>query len=301
MKNFFFITYIILILLFCIWSKFGKSFENIQYYTTGLLDYDWNNKNLTSDNFFEYNKNKSLTLLKCCVLSSIMYSNPLNFIECKSFNKVYQLKSYTFSRMRQTFGFIALCDDFWVISIKSTSNLDDIFTSSHNNLIDVDEGEIHQGYYIQSIELLNDIYEILLKHKNIKKVYITGHSLGGTLANVIGYLLAKILKCYQICVYSYASIKFGNKLLKYNIEKIKNLKIFNIINKADMVTLKPINNLYKRIGETIEHRIDTGNDNVNHGIKVYRSCILKENKIPIKNRKSNFNEKFFRTVIDLMG
>lgn len=301
MKNFFFILYIILIVFFCIWSKFGKSFGDIQYYTTGLLDYSWNIEPLTSENFYVYTQQKSLALLKCCVLSSVLYSNPLNFKNCDFFNQVYKLRSLSFSRCAQTFGFIAVCDDFFVISLKSTSNLDDIFVSSHNNLIDIDEGEIHQGYYTQSVELLTEIYNIFLQHVNIKKIYVTGHSLGGTLANVLGFLLAKELKDYSVCVYSYASIKFGNKLLKHNIEKIKNLKLHNIINQADMVTHKPICNIFKRIGNTIQHRIDTGNDNINHGIKAYRECVLNLKETNIKKRKHNLNEKFFRLILDLIG
>ena len=49
-----------------------------------------------------------------------------------------------------------------ILSIKSTSNLDDIFVSSDTSLIDIDDGEIHRGYYTQSVELLPNIYKILI-------------------------------------------------------------------------------------------------------------------------------------------
>lgn len=294
------ILYIILILVSCMWINFGKSFGNIQYNTTCLLDTEWPKEELTSHNFFKYSKNTSLLLLKCCVLSSIIYSNKINFKSCNFFKKVYILESYSFSRSIHKFGFVSVCEDFFIISIKSTSNLDDIYVSSDTVMTDIDDGEIHRGYYTQSIETLPNIYKILLQHNKIKKIFICGHSLGGTLATVLGYLLSKFLTDYNVCVYNYGSIKFGNRLLKYNIERMKNLKIFNILNKSDLVIYKPMSNNFKRIGKVIDYRIDSGNYNLNHGIKVYKECITKVKNTQIKNRPNGVNEILFRSVLDFI-
>lgn len=298
MKLFFLILYINLILFSCIWINFGKSFGNIQYNTTCLLNLEWP-KNINSEMFFKYNKNNSLILLKCCVLSSIIYSNHVNFKKCDFFERVYTIESYSFSRQMHKFGFLAICKNFMILSIKSTSNLDDIFVSSDTNFVDIDDGEIHRGYYTQSIELLPNIYEKLIKHKEIKDIFICGHSLGGTLSTVIGYLLAKFLPNYRICVYNYASIKFGNKLLKYNIEKMKNFKIFNIINKSDLVVHKPSFSEFKRIGYVIEYKIDTGSHNSNHSIRTYRNCICDFKNFKNFNKK-DINQNIFRFVLDLI-
>ena len=300
MKFFLLILYILLILISCLWINFGKNFGKIQYYTTCLLKTEWPEENLNSNNFFKYDKKTCLLLLKCCVLSSVLYSNKVNFKNCIFFDKVYTLHSYSFSRKLYKFGFIAKCKNFFVISLKSTSNLDDIYVSSDTNMINIEDGGIHRGYYTQSIEMLQNVYTILSNHKNIKKIFICGHSLGGTLASVLGYLLSKFLKKYKICVYNYASTKFGNIRLKYNIEKMKNLKIFNVLNKSDLVTQKPVCRNFERIGELIEHDIDTGNNNTNHGIRVYKECILKVKKSKIINIKNGFNEKMFRLILDFI-
>lgn len=124
--------------------------------------------------------------------------------------------------------------------------------------------------------------------------------MGGALSSIVGFLLCKYYS-YNIKVYSFASPKFGNKQLKYYIENMKKLKIFNILNEADMVIHKPLNWKYTRIGREIKFRIDTGNDNVNHGIKVYRECVLKTKKSIIPKRGHRIDEILSRWFLDILG
>jgi len=297
--KFFFILYLLLIIIFIIWIKFTKSFEELQYYSTYFIDYDWKEDNLTTENFFNYTEDKSLSLLKCCVLSSIIYSNELNFSNPSYFNKVYKLDCLTFLRNKKIKGFLATSKDFVVISIVSTSNMEDILVSSNANKIDIEDGEIHEGYYTQAIEILTKITEILSNHRDIKKIYLSGHSFGGTIISIIGYLLAKN-DYHDVCCYSFGGVKYGDKTLKYNIEKMTNLKIYNILNIADLIIHKPLINNFIRIGEDIKHRIDTGNDNLNHSIKVYRECVLKVENSEIKGRSNRFYENIFRMVLDFI-
>jgi triacylglycerol lipase len=306
----FFFIYILIVVFTCIWINFSRSFEDLQYYTTNLMYYDWPDNILYSDKLFTYNVEKSLLLLKCCVMSSVMYSNEFNFntfVKKENqknklyFRKTYKLDGLSFSRTKQNVGYVAICEDFIIISFKSTSNVNDLLVSSNVDTTDIDDGEIHKGYYNQSIEIIHTIYEILYEHNTIKKIYITGHSMGGTISSIVGYLISKNLKEYKICVYNYAALKFGNRMLKHNIEKMTNFKIFNIINKSDLVVQKPLSNKYLRIGECINFRIDTGNDNVNHGIKVYRECILKVNDVNLIKRSPFFTENLFRLVLNFVG
>lgn len=290
------ILYIILIISSIVWNQFTRSFEKLHYYSTYLIDYHWGIENLNIKKFFKYNTNKSLNFLKCCVLSSIIYSNSINFKSMTYFDKVYELYGYSFSRNRQIKGFVAKCKNFFIVSIIATSNLDDILVSSNTKKIETDYGDFHEGYYQQAVELLSDIYKILTKHSSINHIYLCGHSFGGTIASILSFLISKNGK-YKICCYNFGSVKYGDNTLKYHIENKNNLKIFNIINTADLVVYKPLINNYTRIGENIKYRVDTGNDILNHSIKVYRKCLIGPS-VKIENRANRFYENIFHSVLN---
>ena len=299
-----FIIYITIVIFSVIWIKFGESLESVQYYHHKLISLEWNNY-VPSFEDMDYSNKESLTLLRCCVLSGIIYSKKDNYIP-KSlllpfFQKIYKLIGLSYTRKLQTVGYVAKCKDYLIISLVSTANLNDVLVSTDNKLTDIIEGQIHKGYYIHTLELIPSILKILSLYPNIKKLYITGHSMGGALSSIVGYFINKNFSDYFIKVYTYASPKYGNKQLKYYLEKRKNIVFFNTINESDMVIYKPLHWKYTRIGKEINHKIDTGNDNVNHGIKVYRECVLKKEKSEIPKRPHRMDEIISRWFLDILG
>lgn len=297
-----------LLLLYCslvvfvvILKYFGESLESVQRYHHKLFRREeWENLEWVG----EYSESRSLVLLQCCVLGSIVYSEKKKCINAmyvpSFFERIFSIEGLSFTRTIQNVGYVGKCSDFFVISLVSTANISDVMFSTSNDLIDVEDGQIHEGYYTHTLEFLGSVLNALVKYRDIKKIFITGHSMGGSLGCILGYLLNKHF-CYDVEVYTYASPKFGNNQLKYYIDKCKNLKIYNTINLADLVVYKPNNWKYVRIGKTIEHRIDTGNDNVNHGIKVYREIVLKKEKSSIVKREHRVDEVMSRFFLDILG
>lgn len=272
---------------------FGISLGSVQYYHNKLLyEMDWEDDTLVWKNF--YNENIALTLLKYCVISSSISSS------ISVFNyDLHKIEGYSFTRQNQIIGYGRKVDDFIVLSLISTSNISDVLFSLNNDLVDIDDGQIHRGYYVHTMEFLSSILMFMNKYSGIRKLYITGHSLGGALSSVLGYILNKNFG-FEVIVYTYGSPKFGNKQLKHFIENMKGIKIYNVINSADVVTNKPTNWKYVRIGNEIKNRCDTGNDNVNHGIKVYRD-VVKNRKSNVPKRKHRFDEILQRFFLDILG
>lgn len=293
------ILYIGFILIYCLILYFGNSLEQVQYFHCKIMD-NWEGiKDLSLCWDLKYSKQNALSLLYLCVLGSVLYSG-VSFIKKPSFVEDIEIMyGYSFSMKKSKIGYILNNSDFLVIVLFSTSNLSDVLFSLMNTLIDIDDGQIHEGYYMHTIEFLPNILECLSKYEHKKKIYVTGHSLGGSLGSVLGYLLSKFFN-YSVCVYTFGSPKFGNNQLKFKIESMKNIVIWNTINEADKIPEKPNNWKYTRIGKTVKRRVDTGNDNVNHGIKVYKE-IVEESETKIKKRKHRFDEILSRVFLDILG
>jgi len=281
--------YVVLVIIYVIWIYFGESLINVQrWHQKLLLEYKWEDPKL----FF----------LRTCALSSVLIGTNFRFpprsLIPKGQLKIYRLLGYTFSRKNQNVGFVSVGEEFTTVTLASTSNLSDVFFSMYNNLIDIEEGCIHEGYYKHSLEIFPNLMKIIHLQPN-KNIVLTGHSLGGVLASILGYMLSRYN--FKVNVHTFGSPKFANNQLKHFIEKIENLKIVNVVNTADAVTKKPSNWKYTRVGDTIEGRIDTGNDNVNHGIKVYREILLGVEKTKIGKRGHRIDEILGRWFLDILG
>lgn len=113
---------------------------------------------------------------------------------------------------------------------------------------------VHSGFYKQlenKYEKIKDkILELLKKDETVNyEIIITGHSLGGALCTLFGYLLSKEIK-ENIQVISFASPRVGNQGFKDDFNQQPNLKHYRVSNSRDIVTAGPMFN-YKHVGTNI--------------------------------------------------
>ena len=193
-------------------------------------------------------------------------------------------------------GFIVKGRDCDIISLRGTSNLEDILVSMDTSFTHVPDGKIHQGYYNKVMEIIQAYPELTLG----TEIIFCGHSMGGALVSILGYLLHKQNPNLKIRVYTFGSPMYGDYHLKEYISNQKNIKMINYINVADPVVYKPIDTGYKRIGTVKKWKIDSGNDNVNHNIRTYRECVLQSKGTKCK-RTHRFDEILSRFFLDLFG
>jgi len=120
---------------------------------------------------------------------------------------------------------------------------------------------VHKGFYSQlttndkHIQLIDKV-KSLLQMFPIYMVYSCGHSLGGALSTLFGYLLSKEIS-NEVTVVSFASPRVGNYGWKQAFESKENLTHYRITNRKDIVTAFP-SLLYYHVGEAI--KIGIGED-----------------------------------------
>jgi predicted lipase len=114
---------------------------------------------------------------------------------------------------------------------------------------------VHKGFYRQLTSnntyntILSKLSELSTVHPDYQ-VYITGHSLGGALATLFGYMISDTIK-NNIIVASFASPRVGNYAWKKDFETKKNLTHYRISNKRDIVTAFPCYK-YHHVGTNIQ-------------------------------------------------
>jgi len=107
---------------------------------------------------------------------------------------------------------------------------------------------IHSGFYNQlhsdniHLCIIAKIKSIIQEHPDYK-IFVTGHSLGGALSTLFGYILSHEIE-NMVTVVSFASPRIGNKPWKKSFENKSNLTHFRVSNNRDLITATPNINYY---------------------------------------------------------
>lgn len=268
------------IILYIIWISFGASLKNVQYYCTKYLYLDYGD-----------GSNNYLNALKWCTLNCILFSNRPFFEYLIPDAKVL------YDEKGVPAGFYKRDDNQLVVSFVSTANLDHVKIATRNT---VNYLGFHTGYYERTEKLLEKyIYDL----ENINSIILCGHSMAGAMAGIASYLLSYRYPFADLQVYAFGSPKFCTDEPNWK----SNVQYFDFTNSADPVTYKPLDSRYIRIGskhvdgEFVSRHLDTGNDNVNHSIKVYREVALKQDKTEFPRRPHRTDEILSRWFLDMLG
>ena len=112
---------------------------------------------------------------------------------------------------------------------------------------------IHGGFYKQltknnnHIKIINIVKDIVKENEEYD-IYLSGHSLGGALCTIMGYLLSKelILNNYnnKIIIISFGSPRIGNYSWRIDFDNCKNIEKYRVVYDNDIVTALPFINYY---------------------------------------------------------
>lgn len=128
----------------------------------------------------------------------------------------------------------------WLYNLKFPKTI----IKNNNNI------KVHKGFYLQLKNNINQLDQLVLN--NIKpntQIIITGHSLGGALATIYGYLLCEKTD-NVITIISFASPRVGNLKFKQSFNNKSNLIHHRITNNKDLICAIPIFN-YHHVGKLI--------------------------------------------------
>ena len=219
--------------------NYGKDFSMIKKDDTVEAFVDGLKKN---GNFEQLNMNTT----RRNVLSDIAYNVPTG-----------KLAKFINDETTDIQAGITLCENkrrICVVFRGSESRSDwyyDLLIMKHNLRDDI---KVHSGFYKQLTE--NNVYDNIVsevKHLIAKypdfSIYITGHSLGGALSTLFGYMLSNEID-NQITVVSFASPRVGNYEWKQSFDSKPNLTHYRVTNNRDIVTAFPLYR-YHHVGHNI--------------------------------------------------
>jgi hypothetical protein len=114
---------------------------------------------------------------------------------------------------------------------------------------DLDDGKkVHLGFWKTLMK--ENLYEKLKKElkENIEEhtdygVYISGHSLGGGLATLFGYLFG-LENEKKLTIISFASPRVGNQEWSNKFNTMNNIRHYRVVNEKDVVTAMPYVGFY---------------------------------------------------------
>ena len=101
-------------------------------------------------------------------------------------------------------------------------------------------GKVHKGFKKALDEVWNELSDYLIKEQQDRKIWITGHSLGATLATLAADRYAKVQGLYTFGSPRVGDIDFKNDFLANS---------YRFVNNNDIVTTVPPGDLYPHVGE----------------------------------------------------
>ncbi len=140
--------------------------------------------------------------------------------------------------------------DIYVVFRGSESFFDLIYDIQTIKIVLRDNIKVHNGFHKQLFlngayqKIHDELNKILETNKNKHcNIHITGHSLGGSLAILFGYLYATETN-KNITIVTFASPRVGNIDFQKNFNSMKNIKMYRIENDKDIITTMPFFKYY---------------------------------------------------------
>ena len=155
------------------------------------------------------------------------------------------------------------------IIFKGTTNIHNTFYNMQFHLKSIDfldnsDIKIHNGFYQNLFK--GKIYQLIIKtlnNQNLKDyiIYVSGHSLGGSLSILFGFLSSYVYN-NKFIIITFGSSKVGNNVFKQKFNKINNLLCYNYYNSYDYIFHLPLIH-YKHVGNIIKLKQKNGDSKIN--------------------------------------
>lgn len=180
-----------------------------------------------------YNPGNALLLVKAAQLA---YSPP-DIIK----NKIseWNLSNFHFCDRNDTQAYIAGNKEVVIIVFRGTEpdNLSDWMNNTHIWMREGYGGYVHSGFFQALADVWADITtQIGLFAQNQQAIFLTGHSLGGSLAKMTAVRLPSQYQQQIRGIYSFGSPRVGNQQFVTNYDQLFRDRTFRIVNHRDIVT-----------------------------------------------------------------
>lgn len=197
----------------------------------------------------------------------------------------------------EPFGFVALSkneDGIGYLVYRGTESISDwaIDIDASQKVYDLvpNYGKVHHGFFELYKSMSNDTISVLSEMSGIKKLYVTGHSLGCGLSTLAVPNIVNQLTFDTITHCNFASPRVGDPIFteKYNEN---NVVTFRIVNTCDLVPELPVavmdKILYQHVGTPIDFTAQYGTVAKNHSLVTSYQYALEHPDNPGGIRKHN--------------
>lgn len=147
-------------------------------------------------------------------------------------------------------------------------------------------GLLHEGFQEVYLSIRNDIIKKIESIKKSKKIYITGHSLGATLATLACIDIEYTLKKKITALYTFASPRVGDNDFVKAFNNSFSKKTYRIANCSDIVTEIPFpamimnvfGGYFSHVDSPIVFTIQENDIEKNHDISTYINALKEEQR-----------------------
>lgn len=136
-------------------------------------------------------------------------------------------------------GYVWREDKSLFMTFRGTLNKNDMMANLDVRTHKLKDGiKIHQGFFNQFMSVESSIKDCIDMNSDVTDVYITGHSLGGSLSHIASAYFAELYPQMAFTCHSFGSPKVGNdKFTEWFYTHVKNH--VRVVNKMDPVTTFP--------------------------------------------------------------
>jgi hypothetical protein len=171
--------------------------------------------------------------------SSDAYQAPVD-IESDLKKRGYQ--EVAFLSFKSLAGYVAFLDETAVVVFRGTipSDFPNWLTNLDTRSEKTDHGNVHAGFWSAYGSMHEQLTKVL-KAKKTKRIWITGHSLGGAMAAICSYRLSTIENLEIAGLMTFGQPKVGSKAFCDHMESQLAGRVVYFVNETDMVTRIPPN------------------------------------------------------------
>jgi len=224
---------------------------------------------------------EAIELLNCCNETYVQLESDGSFKVPSGYSAIASFKAKALTNL-EWFGFIIENEKKVIVAFRGTkSDLDwlaDLKIEQTEFPYCNGCGLVHAGFLSIYSSVRNELLTILKAVDSKKKLCITGHSLGGALATLLGFDLALQKIFPSLSVYTFGMPKIGNREFKHKYDECV-YNSFRIANLYDVVPLLPPYSIeYKPLHIQFEYvqvkhgktfAVSTGSMVKNHKIEAY--------------------------------
>ena len=280
-----FAVYVICILVYVSITYFDKSLESIQRYQGKLSDLEWNG---------------DTKYLQAAITASAMFTDAAVIPSSPSSSMIVTFGGYGFTGNKYTKAGCVIMDRGGdaVVSFVSTASVSDVAFAASNTLKGdlLEKGKVHEGMFARASELMPSLTRALRYTMDRKRLVFTGHSLGGAMAIITALLLVEETGIVADEVVVFGCPAIGDSALRSYIDGTFPVSRC-FVNTVDP-TLKAPSKKYAvpPISTAVTATLETGNANVNHGVKTYRKLAMGATAVEKSTRPHRFDEILSRLI-----